>query len=76
MTFATNHNRCTLQINGDPRTLEKVDELLGHAEIERTVAAGSPGTSEQVIYHLPTENYIMKAEGVLETAKSLRALAL
>jgi len=71
MTFASNRNRLTLQINGDPRTVEKLDELLDRAGIERKVAAGNPGTSEQVIYHLPNESAVMKAEGVLGAAKEL-----
>jgi len=71
MTFATNHNRCTLQINADPRVMAKLDNLLEEARVQRTVAAGNPQTSEQVIYHLPHENEVMKAEGVLEAADSL-----
>lgn len=74
MTFAINRNRLTLQINGDPRTLEKVDELLTRVEIERTIAAGSPGRSEQIIYHLAHEFPLKKAEGVLETAQALTAM--
>jgi len=71
MTFAANHNRCTLQVNADPRDLEKLDNLLEEARVQRTVVAGNPQTSEQVIYHLPHENEVMKAEGVLEAAASL-----
>jgi len=71
MTFAANHNRCTLQINADPQTMGKLDNLLEEARVQRTVAAGSPQTSEQVIYHLSHEGEVMKAEGVLEAAKAL-----
>lgn len=71
MTFATNHNRCTLQINADPRDIEKLDNLLAEAGVQRTVAAGNPGTTMQVIYHLPSESTVMKAEGVLGAAKEL-----
>jgi hypothetical protein len=71
MTFAANHNRCSLQINADPSTMAKLDNLLEEARVQRTVAAGNPQTSEQVIYHLPNENEVMKAEGVLEAAKEL-----
>jgi hypothetical protein len=71
MTFAANHNRCTLQVNADPRDLEKLDNLLEEARVQRTVAAGNPKTSTSVIYHLPHENEVMKAEGVLEAADSL-----
>jgi len=71
MTFASNHNRCTLQINADPRDIEKLDTLLEEARVQRTVTAGNPGTTLQVIYHLPNENEVMKAEGVLEAAKAL-----
>lgn len=71
MTFATNHNRFTLQINADPRDIETLDLLLGRSNVERAVAAGNPGTTSQVIYRLPNENEVMKAEGVLEAAKEL-----
>ena len=71
MTFAANHNRCSLQINADPSTMAKLDNLLEEARVQRMVAAGNPQTSEQVIYHLPNENEVMKAEGVLRAAKAL-----
>ena len=71
MTFATNHNRCTLQINADPRDIETLDLLLERSNVERAVAAGNPGTTLQVIYHLPNESEVMKAESVLEAAKEL-----
>lgn len=69
MTFATNRNRFTLQINGDPREIEKLDNLLEEEGVQCTVAVGNPGTTMQVIYHLPNENAVMKAEGVLGAAK-------
>jgi len=71
MTFAANHIRRTLQINADPRVMGYLDSLLDAAKVNRTVAAGNPQTSESVIYHLPHENEVMKAEGVLEAADSL-----
>lgn len=71
MTFTTNHNRCTLQINADPRDIEKLDNLLEEARVQRTVAEGNPGTTLRVIYHLPNESEVMKAEGVLSAAKEL-----
>jgi hypothetical protein len=51
--------------------LEKLDNLLEEARVQRTVAAGNPKTSTSVLYHLPHENEVMKAEGVLEAAKQL-----
>ena len=51
--------------------MAKLDNLLEEARVQRMVAAGNPQTSEQVIYHLPNENEVMKAEGVLRAAKAL-----
>jgi len=71
MTFAANHNRCTLQINADPRDMANLDKLLEETGVQRTVAAGNPQTSEQVIYQLPHEGAVMRAKRVLEAAKAL-----
>jgi len=71
MTFAANHNRCTLQINADPQVMGHLDSLLDTAKVSRTVAAGNPKTSEQVIYRLPNENEVVRAKAVLEAAKQL-----
>jgi hypothetical protein len=54
-----------------PSVIQKVDNLLEEARVQRTIAAGSPTSSEQVIYHLPNENEVMKAEDVLRAAKEL-----
>jgi len=74
MTFTVNHNRCRLQINADPRTMERLDNLLEEARVQRTLVVGQLHTSGHVVYHLPHENELMKAEGVLEAAKVLTAM--
>lgn len=71
MTFASNYDRLSLQINADPRDLANLDDLLEEARVQRTVAAGNPKTSQSVIYHLPDRDNLMKAEGVLRAAKNL-----